>query len=127
MSDPAETDKQRIERLYSNPNSATKFDVKWLAMNLATMYDAVDGLKKQAGRFFGLREAAEMLEVGSRKSQHIRILVGKKEQAMRAMNERLLLNMATLIRQYAKDAENLTGPFATKLTVDSPAAPNQTL
>lgn len=112
-----ESDAERVNRLVGKPESADINDVRWLAMRCAHQSESVELLKRGAGRFFGLKEASEIIEAAAHKEVIVRFLAGKREHAQRAINSKLLTNVANLIRRYADDAENQRGPFAPKQPV----------
>lgn len=118
-----EPEKDRIQRLHDKPLTATKFDVTWLAMQVLVQRDAISVLKQKDGRFFGLREAAELIEAAQAKELRVRFIAGKREREVRAVNVKLLSNTAKLIRRYADDAQNQTGPFAPKPAAPAPEKP----
>ena len=57
-----------------------------------------------AQRVMGLREAAGLIRAAKQREVTTRFLVGKKEQAARAMNSKLMDTVANLIDKYADDA-----------------------
>lgn len=139
----AETDHQRVQRLMEKPDSASTSDVVFLAAKVSFLEGVVVrgtmGLRqalKGDGRFYGLREAAELVDAASRKSVTIRVTdasghMTKREKVSAAVNEKLLQRVANLIRQYAADAQ--TGKFDAEIaeaprdgstdSQDSPAEP----
>ena len=117
-----ENDDLRVARLIDKPETADINDVRWLAMRCAHQQETVAMLKKGTGRFFGLKEAAEIVEAAARKDVKVRFLAGKREAEVRAVNAKLLTNVAKIVRQYADDAENERGPFAPKAPQE-PVAP----
>lgn len=106
-----ETPEAILERLIVKPGTADVKDVEWLVKELTSAKLAVLMLKEGDGRFYGLREAAELVEMAALKDVKVRHLgVGKKEQVSRAINEKLLYNVAGIIRRYADDQEAGVGP-----------------
>ena len=57
-------------------------------------------------RVMGLREAAGLIRAAKHRETTTRFLVGKREQAIRASNSKLMDVVANLIDQYAQDAED---------------------
>lgn len=54
------------------------------------------------GKRDGLLLAAETIEAAANKDVLVRIITGKKEQALRAVNEKLLRTVAGIIRRMAE-------------------------
>lgn len=56
-------------------------------------------------RVLGLREAVGLIRAAKNREVTTRFLVGKKEQAARSMNSKLMDTVANLIEKYAVDVE----------------------
>lgn len=115
----SESDDERLHRLHFNPGDATVEDLAWLTTMLRASHMVTDQFRARAvkaedelqssrnkpGRVLGLREAADLIRAARQKEVVARVLVGKREHAVRAMNAKLLENVAALIERYAADAE----------------------
>lgn len=66
------------------------------------------GILRRAGdqRVQGLREAAGLIRAAKNREVTTRFLVGKKEQAARGINSKLMDTIANLIDKYADDARD---------------------
>lgn len=117
MNTEKESAEKRVERLMRLPNSSTIEDVNWMAHRVQYLEGAVvrgtvalKNALKQGGFVEGLRTAAQLVEAASRKSVQIRTTLGggygKKQQTHLAVNEKMMLNTASLIRRYADDQES---------------------
>lgn len=114
-----ESDDERLHRLHHNPAEGRVEDVAWLTTLVRTgqvvteqamlkvqqSEQALERARDVPGRVQGLREAAQLLRAAQNKEVKARVLVGKRENAYRAMNAQLMVNVATLIERYAADVE----------------------
>lgn len=91
-----ETIRERLERIEANSATVDRQDVLF-------MLDLISNLGGQ--RIRGIREAAGLIRRSQNKEVTTRFLVGKKETAARAMNNKLLDVVAGLIERYAEDAQ----------------------
>ncbi|SRR5258708_29748332 len=118
---PGESDDDRLLRLHNEPEAAAPADVAWLTGLVRIGHVASEALREELqvlklaverfkerdipGRVIGLREAAGLIRAAANKEVTARFLVGKKENAARAMNSKLMHSVAGLIDRYADDAE----------------------
>lgn len=105
-----EDDKARAYILAGSPELATTLDVRLLAGNVIELNRTLETALKKDGRIYGLKEAAALVEAAANKEVKIRIMVGKREQALRATNSKLLQNCVSLINRYSDDVANGTIP-----------------
>ncbi len=94
-----ETAQDRVERIereiQSDPADGHRDDILFLLELLRRAGDQ---------RVAGLREAAGLIRAAKNRETTTRFLVGKKEQAVRASNAKLMDVVANLIEQFAGDA-----------------------
>lgn len=131
----AESADARLDRLSGNPGSADREDVAYLCAKvkilermLTNNIDALRLALKQSGRFAGLHEASALIREGAQNSVKIRRSIstsgGIREKVERATNEKLLLDMAKRVREYAEDleaTENMTLEEARKYLAEKRA------